>query len=204
MRVQAFIVGVLATNCYIVNCRETGNAVIIDPGFDSAAEATQIFRYVEEEKLKIKFVLNTHGHSDHIGGNEVLRKKYGVPVCIHELDAHEIASLNGKTSEQTVMLRDADLVEFKDAKLRVIHTPGHTPGSICLLGEKLVFTGDTLFAGGIGRTDFLGGSSRDLKFSLEKLLRLPESLIVYPGHGPETIIAEEKQDNPFLVGLSRT
>jgi hydroxyacylglutathione hydrolase len=204
MRVQAFIVGVLATNCYIVNCRETGNAVIIDPGFDSTAEATQIFRYVEEEKLTIKFVLNTHGHWDHIGGNEVLRKKYGVPVCIHELDAHEIASLNGKTSEQTVMLRDADLVEFKDAKLRVIHTPGHTPGSICLLGEKLVFTGDTLFAGGIGRTDFLGGSSLDIKLSLEKLLRLPESLIVYPGHGPETTIAEEKQDNPFLVGLRNT
>ena len=204
MRVQAFIVGVLATNCYIVNCRETGNAVIIDPGFDSVAEATQIFRCVEEEKLKIKFVLNTHGHSDHIGGNEVLRKKYGVPVCIHELDAHEIDSLNEETSTQTVLLRDADLVEFKDAKLRVIHTPGHTPGSICLLGEKLVFTGDTLFAGGIGRTDFLGGSSRDLKLSLEKLLRLPESLIVYPGHGPETIIAEEKQDNPFLVGLRNT
>jgi hydroxyacylglutathione hydrolase len=204
MRVQAFTVGVLATNCYIVNSQETGNAVIIDPGFDSTAEATQIFRYVEEEKLTIKFVLNTHGHWDHIGGNEVLRKKYGVPVCIHELDAHEIASLNGKTSTETVMLRDADLVEFKDAKLRVIHTPGHTPGSICLLGEKLVFTGDTLFAGGIGRTDFLGGSNRDMKLSLEKLLRLPESLIVYPGHGPETTIAEEKQDNPFLAGLSRT
>jgi hydroxyacylglutathione hydrolase len=204
MRVQAFTVGVLATNCYIVNSQETGNAVIIDPGFDSTAEATQIFRYVEEEKLTIKFVLNTHGHWDHIGGNEVLRKKYGVPVCIHELDAHEIASLNAQTSTETVMLRDADLVEFKDAKLRVIHTPGHTPGSICLLGEKLVFTGDTLFAGGIGRTDFLGGSNRDMKLSLEKLLRLPESLIVYPGHGPETTIAEEKQDNPFLVGLRNT
>jgi hydroxyacylglutathione hydrolase len=198
MRVQAFIVGVLATNCYIVNCRETGNAVIIDPGFDSAAEATPIFRYVEEEKLKIKFVLNTHGHSDHVGGNEVLRKKYDVPVCIHVLDAHEITRLNVITSAQTVLLSDGDLVEFKDAKLRVIHTPGHTSGSICLLGEKLIFTGDTLFAGGIGRTDFLGGSSRDMKFSLEKLVRLPESLVVYPGHGPETTIAEEKQDNPFL------
>jgi len=200
MHVQAFIVGVLATNCYIVNCRETGNAAIIDPGFDSPAEATPIFRYVEEEKLKIKFVLNTHGHSDHVGGNEVLRKKYDAPVCIHVLDAHEIAGLNVKTSAQTVLLSDGDLVEFKDAKLRVIHTPGHTPGSICLLGEKLIFTGDTLFAGGIGRTDFLGGSSRDMKFSLEKLVRLPESLIVYPGHGPETTIAEEKQDNPFLWG----
>jgi hydroxyacylglutathione hydrolase len=204
MRVQAFTVGVLATNCYIVNSQETGNAVIIDPGFDSTAEATQIFRYVEEEKLTIKFVLNTHGHWDHIGGNEVLRMKYGVPVCIHELDAHEIAGLNGKTVAQTVMLREGDLVEFKDAKLRVIHTPGHTPGSICLIGEKLIFTGDTLFAGGIGRTDFLGGSSRDMKLSLEKLLRLPESLIVHPGHGPETTIAEEKQDNPFLVRLNRT
>jgi hydroxyacylglutathione hydrolase len=148
MRVQAFIVGVLATNCYIVNCRETGNAVIIDPGFDSAAEATPIFRYVEEEKLKIKFVLNTHGHSDHVGGNEVLRKKYDVPVCIHVLDAHEITGLNVKTSAQTVLLSDGDLVEFKDAKLRVIHTPGHTSGSICLLGEKLIFTGDTVELGG--------------------------------------------------------
>ena len=204
MRVRAFTVGVLATNCYIVSSQETRNAVIIDPGFDSTAEATQIFRYVEEKKLKIKFVINTHGHSDHVGGNDVLGKKYGVPVCIHELDAHEIAGMAGKTVAQTVMLRDGDLVEFTDAKLRVIYTPGHSPGSICLIGEELIFTGDTLFAGGIGRTDFIGGSNRHMKFSLEKLLQLPESLIVYPGHGPETTLAKEKQDNPFLLGLSRT
>jgi hydroxyacylglutathione hydrolase len=197
MRVQAFMVGMLATNCYVVNCRDTGNAVIIDPGFGSTGEAEQIFRYVNEEKLKIKFVLNTHGHSDHVGGNQVLKKKYGVPVCIHELDAREIADLNGKTSVN-IMLRDDDLVKFADAELRVMHTPGHSPDSICLLGEKLIFTGDTLFAGGIGRTDFPGSSSRDMKSSLVKLLRLPDGLIVYPGHGPVTTIGEERQNNPFL------
>ena len=191
------MVGTLATNCYVVNCRDTGNAIIIDPGFDSTGEAEQIFRYVDEEKLKIKVVLNTHGHSDHVGGNEILRKKYGVPVCIHKLDAREIADLNGKTSVN-IMLRDGDLVEFADAELRVMHTPGHSPGSICLLGEKLIFTGDTLFAGGIGRTDFPGSSSRDMKSSLVKLLRLPDGLIVYPGHGPVTTIGEERQNNPFL------
>jgi glyoxylase-like metal-dependent hydrolase (beta-lactamase superfamily II) len=201
MRVQAFIVGVLATNCYVVNCRDTGNAVIIDPGFDSDAEAEQVFRYVDEEKLKIKFVVDTHGHSDHIGGNNVLRKRYGVAVCVHELDAQELSSSEKGTLLPNIMFRDGDWVEFADAKLKVVHTPGHTPGSICLLGEKLVFTGDTLFAGGIGRTDFPGGSDRDMKVSLEKVLRLPDGLSVYPGHGPATTISEEKRSNPFLSFL---
>jgi glyoxylase-like metal-dependent hydrolase (beta-lactamase superfamily II) len=195
------MVGVLATNCYVVNCRVTGNAVIIDPGFDSDAEAEQIFRFVDEEKLKIKFVVDTHWHSDHVGGNTVLKERYGVPVCIHELDTHELADSNEGTSPPNIVLRDGDCVEFADAKLRIMHTPGHTPGSVCLLGEKLVFTGDTLFAGGIGRTDFLGGSTRDMEASLEKLLRLPDDLIVYPGHGPATTIGEERRSNPFLSYL---
>jgi glyoxylase-like metal-dependent hydrolase (beta-lactamase superfamily II) len=95
-------------------------------------------------------------------------------------------------------LEDGTLIEFGDESLKVMHTPGHTPGSICLLAERLVFTGDTLFAGGIGRTDFPGGSDRDMRLSLQKLVRLPEHFLIYPGHGPSSIMGEEKRVNPFL------
>jgi hydroxyacylglutathione hydrolase len=201
MNVQPFTVGYLSTNCYVVNCRNTREAIIIDPGFDSSDEAEQILRYVEEEELKIKLIVNSHGHSDHVSGDLTLKRKYDVPLCIHESEVHVEVDLNRKPSLRNIMLRDGDVVEFGDAKLKVMHTPGHTPGSICLLGETLIFTGDTLFAGGIGRTDFPGGSDRDMKLSLEKLLRMPDSLVVYPGHGPSTTIGAEKRSNPFLLWL---
>jgi hydroxyacylglutathione hydrolase len=201
MKVRTFTVGYLSTNCYVANCRKTRNAIIIDPGFDSSDEAEQIFRYVEEEELKIKFIVNTHGHSDHVSGDVTLRKRYDVPICIHKSETPVEVDLNEKQSPRNVLLKDDDVVEFGDAKLKVLHTPGHTLGSICLLGETLIFTGDTLFAGGIGRTDFPGGSDRDMKLSLEKLQRMPDRLVVYPGHGPSTTIGEEKRGNPFLLWL---
>ena len=198
MKIKMFIVGMLSTNCYLAHCQETKDAIIIDPGFDSPSEAEQIFNQAKEEKLKVKFIIDTHGHSDHIGGNRILRKKFNVPICIHANDADIIDTLSGETPPVSILLKDGDVLRFGDATLKVMHTPGHTPGSICLLGEKVVFTGDTLFAGGIGRTDFAGGSDRDMEESLKKLLRLPENLVVYPGHGPATTIREEKMVNPFL------
>jgi len=198
MKIKMFVVGMLSTNCYFVHCQETKDAIIIDPGFDSPSEAEQIFNYAKEEKLKVNLILDTHGHSDHVGGNKMLKKKFDVPVCIHAHDAGMIDNSGGQTPPVNILLKDGDVLRVGDATLKVMHTPGHTPGSVCLLGEKVVFTGDTLFAGGIGRTDFAGGSDRDMEESLKKLLRLPDSLVVYPGHGPASTIREEKVGNPFL------
>jgi hydroxyacylglutathione hydrolase len=201
MQIKAFNVGVLSTNCYVVNCPETKEAIIIDPGFDASHEAEQIVRYVESAALKVKFIVNTHGHSDHIRGNRVLKKKYGVPVCIHEYDAHCLNGLGENIAPANIMLEEKDLLKFGQMKLKVMHTPGHTPGGVSLVGENLVFTGDTLFAGGIGRIDFPGGSERDMKLSLEKLLCLPDNYVVYPGHGAVSTMGEEKRVNPFLRWL---
>jgi glyoxylase-like metal-dependent hydrolase (beta-lactamase superfamily II) len=191
----------LSTNCYVADCQETRDAIIIDPGLDAPSEAEQIFRYVDEGALKVKFIVNTHGHPDHIRGDSILKKKYSVPICIHAYDAHFVNALDGNISPANILLEDEDLLKFGKVTLKVMRTPGHTPGSISLVGEKLVFTGDTLFAGGIGRTDFIGGSDRDMRLSLEKLLRLPDHYVVYPGHGAASMIGEEKRVNPFLQWL---
>jgi glyoxylase-like metal-dependent hydrolase (beta-lactamase superfamily II) len=201
MKIQTFNVGMLSTNCYVVNCPKTQEAIIIDPGFDAPQEAEQICRYVDKNTLKVKFIVNTHGHSDHIRGDSTLKKKYSVPICIHAYDAHRLTGLGENTQPANILLEDEALLKFGKVTLKIMHTPGHTPGSISLVGEKLVFTGDTLFAGGIGRTDLPGGSDRDMRLSLEKLLRLPEHYVVYPGHGATSIIGEEKRVNPFLQWL---
>ncbi|HUT17032.1 MAG TPA: MBL fold metallo-hydrolase [Acidobacteriota bacterium] len=201
MKIQTFNVGMLSTNCYVVNCPKTQEAIIIDPGLDVPSEAEQIGRYVDKSTLKVKFIVNTHGHPDHIRGDSILKKKYGVPICIHTYDAHFLNGLGENISPANILLEDEGLLKFGQMTLKVMHTPGHTPGSISLVGEKLVFTGDTLFAGGIGRTDFPGGSDRDMRLSLEKLLRLPDNYVVYPGHGGVSVIGEEKHFNPFLQWL---
>jgi glyoxylase-like metal-dependent hydrolase (beta-lactamase superfamily II) len=134
-----------------------------------------------------------------VSGDQTLKEKYAVPVCIHEFDASMIRETNESALVPNIMLQDGCSVEFGDARLKVIHTPGHTKGSICLLAEKLIFTGDTLFAGGVGRTDFPESSLSDMMSSLEKLQNLPDSLVAYPGHGPLTTIGQEKRDNPFLL-----
>lgn len=201
MNVQTFVVGMLETNCYVARSIRTSEAIIIDPGFESRSEAAQLINYLEAEKLKIKFIINTHGHSDHVSGDLFLKEKYDVPICIHEKDAAAIEGFDESALPADVFLKDHDELQFGGEALKVLHTPGHSPGSICLLSEELAFTGDTLFAGGIGRTDLLGGSERDMKPSLKKLLHLPDGLTVYPGHGPATLIGVERRANPFLRWL---
>jgi len=202
MKVQIFTVGELSTNCYIASCPKTGEAIIIDPGFETSREAARIFNYIEQEALKLKFIVNTHGHPDHICGNGIVKERFKVPILVHEKDSHMLGGMKffglKGSPPADVILRDGDIITFGNLTLKVMHTPGHTPGSIALLGEREVFTGDTLFAGSIGRTDLPGGSDREMRNSLKKLASLPDFFKVYPGHGPTTTIGEERENNPFL------
>jgi glyoxylase-like metal-dependent hydrolase (beta-lactamase superfamily II) len=198
MLIETFTVGMLSTNCYVVNSPQTKESIIIDPGFDFSSEAQQILDYITHGVLKVKLIVNTHGHSDHISGDALFQEKYNVPIYIHRYDDYSIEVFNKGKFLANVLLEDGSLLDFGDEFLKVMHTPGHTPGSICLVGERLVFTGDTLFAGGIGRTDFPGGSIDDMRLSLQKLVRLPDSFLIYPGHGSTSIMGEEKRVNPFL------
>ena len=199
MLIETFMVGSLSTNCYVVSSEKTKDAIVIDPGLDFSLEADEIFDYITQAGLKVKLIVNSHGHPDHISGDAIFQEKYNVPICIHRSDAASLEGLENVNFPAAVLLEDGSLIEFGDESLKVMHTPGHTSGSICLLGERLVFTGDTLFAGGIGRTDFPGGSDSDMQLSLQKLMRLPEYFLIYPGHGSKSTLGEEKRVNPFLT-----
>jgi glyoxylase-like metal-dependent hydrolase (beta-lactamase superfamily II) len=200
MLIETFTVGMLSTNCYVVSSQHDKEAIIIDPGLDSSSEAKQIFDYITQGNLKIKLIVNTHGHQDHVTGDAIFQEKYNVPIYIHKYDSPCIEYMQKSKGTPVVFLGEGSLIKFDNESLKVMHTPGHSPGSICLVGEGLVFSGDTLFAGSIGRTDFPGSSNRDMQLSLQRLMRLPDNLLVYPGHGPSTLIGEEKKVNPFLMG----
>ena len=213
MIVQTFTVGNFGTNCYVASCEKTRDAVMIDPGFIEKSEAEEVFKRIDASTLKLGLILNTHGHPDHTCGNGFAKEKYHAPLLIHESDAKMLgeggrilAKMMGFTvssPEADKFLRDGDILEFGDESLRIIHTPGHSPGSICLLGRKECFTGDTLFAGSIGRTDFPRSSHDDIMHSLKMLKDLSDDLVVYPGHGPATSMEKEKKSNPFLLEFSR-
>ena len=203
-----FTVGRFLTNCYVIACDDTRETIIIDPGFDDEVEAERVNACIKANSLKPKAVVNTHGHPDHTCGNAIA-KRYDVPIMIHKEDAH-LTGILGKNIAQTfglknsslpadVLLSDGDSIVFGNNSLSVIHTPGHSQGSIVLLGKNSLYTGDTLFAGSIGRTDFPESSEIQMKTSLEKLKKLPDELAVYPGHGPATTLAREKRENPFLT-----
>jgi len=208
LKVNMFTLGPLSTNCYLVCCDETRKAVIVDPGFNRESEAERMLREVKERSLQVEFIVNTHGHPDHTCGNGILKRAVGASILIHEDDAHmlgetgrELAVMFGfrvHSPPADKLLRDGDLIKFGNVELRVIHTPGHSRGSISLVGKNAVFTGDTLFAGSIGRYDFPDSSLGDIKRSVRKLASLPDSLIVYPGHGPTSTIGKEKKINPFV------
>ena len=189
------------TNCYVFGSKRTKEVVVIDPG----ADPDKIKELIKRENLIPKCIINTHGHIDHIGANSELN----LPVYIHEKDANflinpllSLAAFYGKfrgSPKASRILKEDDEIEISDIKLRVMHTPGHTPGGISLYYDGIVFTGDTLFAQGIGRTDLPYGSQRDIMNSIkEKLFNLADSIIVYPGHGEETTIGVEKRTNPWL------
>ncbi len=200
MFVKMFTVGMLAANCFLVGNTETNEAIIVDPGFDRESEAKTIINEIERNEFEVKYIINTHGHPDHNGGNRILKDYTKAPILIHEYDA---SLLSNPPADRK--LRDGDLIEIGSIKLRVVHTPGHSKGSIILLGSDVVFSGDTLFAGSIGRFDLPGGSLNELVNSLKNsLLTLPDHVKVYPGHGPVSTIGEERRYNPFLQDFDWT
>lgn len=197
MFIKMWPVGMLLTNCYVVGQVETREAMVIDPGTDRETEAKKILKEIESNGFKIKYIVNTHGHPDHTGGNKIFREATDAPILIHEYDA---PMLKGPFADK--LLHDGDSVQVEGIVLRVLHTPGHSPGSITLIGNDVVFTGDTLFTGSIGRYDLPGGSLKEIKKSLTKLMILPDHMKVYPGHGPTSTIGEERKTNPFLQDFS--
>ncbi len=201
-------VGELQANCYILADRDTGEAVVIDPG----GEGERILKVIEENSLGIISIVLTHGHSDHTGAVRALVNESGGSLLIHSEDVfllrHSSPGMScAKEGEKASplrlkMLEDKDKLRMGKFSFLVLHTPGHSPGSISIYGEGRVFTGDTLFADGVGRCDLPKGDWQRLKDSIQdKLLKLPPETVVHPGHGPDTTLEKELRSNPFIHEL---
>ena len=203
MKYKNVVVGALETNCYLVYCETTRACAVVDPG----ADHEQIFLAIAEDELKPVVLVNTHGHVDHTGANRDVKEHFGTPIAIHAADNPMLGKiqqlelslfLGAKDSPVADrLLKDGDTIKIGAGELRVLHTPGHSPGSISLLGDGFVLSGDTLFNEGVGRTDLPGGSRPQLVKSIrEKLMTLPDETLVFPGHGPHTTIGHERENNP--------
>lgn len=206
MIVETLPVGLLQANCYLVGCEETHQAAVIDPGGD----ARIILVAAERGGLSIVYVLNTHGHFDHVDANAAIVEATGAPLAIHPLDrpllevegGASIFGLKGHASPPPDReLQDGDEIEVGTLRFQVLHTPGHTPGHVCFYeaDEGVLFDGDVLFRRGVGRADLPGGNWNQLMHSIRHVLfSLPDETVVYSGHGTPTTIGEEKRLNPWL------
>ncbi len=205
MILMRLIVGPLQVNCYILADEKTKEAVVIDPGDD----AEDILKIIKDKELKVRYIVNTHAHFDHVGANAKLKEATGAEILLHEADAALLSSSTGqakmfgmKTAASPPAdryIRDGDVITAGEVSLTVLCTPGHSSGGVSLIEDGMVFTGDALFAGSIGRTDLPGGNLMTLIGSIKtKLLDLPDETRVFPGHGPDSTIGEEKKENPFL------
>lgn len=204
MIIRKLVIGPLSSNCYIVGSESTHEGMIVDP----ADEAENILKTVRDLGLKIKVIVLTHGHPDHVGALKPVKEATGAEVAAHSGDAEwfqnqPLSMVFGPAyptpDAPDRRLDEGDVIDIGELRFSIIHTPGHTPGGICLLGQGVLFSGDTLFNSGIGRFDLPGGDYDRLLDSLQKkLMPLPEETIVHPGHGPDTTIGAERRSNPFL------
>jgi len=206
MDIETVVVGPLETNCYLVSCPRSLACAVVDPG----AEPDRILAAIRRLGLKPVVILNTHGHFDHIGANLDIKEAFDVPLALHAMDAPllELAGRIGSSygfearpsPPPDSHLQDGARIPVGVSALEVLHTPGHSPGSVSLLGPGFLLSGDTLFEGGVGRTDLPGGSDRDLERSIRtRILVLPAETRVLPGHGPRTTVGREAASNPFLT-----
>lgn len=195
MEIRTFTLTEYASNCYVV--LDDGQSLIIDPGAPDANVRDAV------ADTDVVGVLNTHAHPDHIGGNPQLKKQLGVPLLLHEADRAWWRTLLGGDIEPDRFISEGDAVEVGDVSLDVLHMPGHCPGQVILLerNERIMFSGDLIFAGSIGRTDFPGGSDAQMRDSLQRLDKLDGDWTIYPGHGPVTTLEAERQSNPFLLEI---
>jgi hydroxyacylglutathione hydrolase len=206
MKVKWIVVGALETNCYLVYSEDTNECIIVDPG----ADPDKIIQEVRSNHLKPTAIVNTHGHVDHVGANKPIKDEFDIPLYIHKEDLKLLKSalqsgfglMIGAKKSPTPdgFIKEGDVLEVGKSHLKVLHTPGHSLGSISLLGDGFILSGDVLFRGGVGRTDLPGGSWEKLQESIKKrIFTLPPDTLVLPGHGPSTKVSFEKNSNPYLA-----
>lgn len=207
MLIKTFVLGPMDSNAYILADENSRRAAVIDPGMGSE----HLLEVLEEDRLRLEYVLNTHGHFDHVYCDGYFTSKTGARLLIHEADmpllqrmpeyARHYGFSVADPPQPDGFLHDGDIIPIGDLSVLVYHIPGHSPGGVCFHVGGVVFSGDSLLAGSIGRTDIPGGSSAELIASIRtKLLALPDATVVYTGHGPQTTIADERKYNPFLIG----
>lgn len=204
MLIKSLVVGPLQVNCFVISDEKTGESMVIDPG----DEPDRIIDVIKGNGLKVKYIICTHAHFDHVGGITELKDETDAKIVIHQEErelynsamdqaafwGYELAPL----PEPDMFVKEGDKIEIGHLSFEVFHSPGHSPGGICLYGEGVVFTGDTLFAGSVGRTDFYGGDINKLKKSFLRLMSLPPDTKVFCGHGPLSTIRQEKTNNFFM------
>lgn len=205
MKIKTAPLGNMGANFYMVTCEETNELFVVDPG----ACAHTASELIKESGATLKYIILTHAHADHIGALDEIKNEYDVPVviCTHEAEAlssdeYNLCSVFGIPSPKTkpdICVNDGDTLPFGNAEIKFLHTPGHTKGSMCILFDNCLISGDTLFYGSIGRTDFPGGSFKEIEKSIvEKIYSLDGNTVIYPGHGNPTSVKFEMKNNPFV------
>jgi hydroxyacylglutathione hydrolase len=203
MIIKSLVVGPLENNCFIIGDDSTKEVLVIDPG----DEPDRILDVINENEFKVKYIICTHAHFDHVGAVPDLKNETGAKIIIHRDDLEIYRSATAQAAfwgydldplpEPDMFVSEEDKIEVGNLRFEILHTPGHSPGGICLYGEGILITGDTLFAGSVGRTDLYGGDIEELKKSFKRLMSFSDKTRVLPGHGPETTIGQEKSYNLF-------